>query len=122
MPLGLVDLHGAGLDMTAYKTKVYPPTPPIIDGNIPCYHTNYVAIAKQNPGTQPHSMEIIHPTSGHAYKVIDPDMGQDVEYAELLSSSESYLWEESCAEAAGRLPNSYNQSTGTNNIKIIHHE
>jgi hypothetical protein len=62
-------------------------------------------------------------TTGQALEAIHPDTGRDVEYPALLRSSEgAALWEESCAEEAGRLANGYKQSKGTNTIKFIRHD
>jgi hypothetical protein len=102
-----------------------PPPPAALPGptdvDTPCYRTAYLVIAKLL-GVDPHSLEIVHPTTGHAYKAIHPDTGRDVEYPELLRSSEGILWEESCAEEVGRLADGYKQSTGTNTIKFIRHD
>jgi hypothetical protein len=107
------DLHFAMASVHSHQT--------MDDEDVPCYRLAYLTIAKIL-GLDPHSFEIVHPVTGQAYKAVHPDTGRDVEYPELLRSSEGYLWEESCAKEAGWLANGYKQSTGTNTINFIRHD
>jgi hypothetical protein len=97
------------------------PTPPSHPAHIddPSLPIAYLALAKFLQ-LDPHQLEILNGKT--AYKAIHPDTGRDVEYPELLRSSDSLLWEESCAEEAGRLAQGYKQAKGTNTIHFICHD
>ena len=85
----------------------------------PCLPKAYLALAKFLL-LDSHQLEILN--GEHAYKAIHPDTGRDVEHPELLRSSDGLLWEESCAEEAGRLAQGYKQAKDTNTINFIHHD
>jgi hypothetical protein len=97
------------------------PTPPSHPAHIddPSLPIAYLALAKFLQ-LDPHQLEILNGET--AYKAIHPDTGHDVKYPELLRSSDGLLWEESCAEEAGRLARGYKQAKGTNTIHFIRHD
>jgi hypothetical protein len=95
-----------------------PPSHPALIDN-PSLPVAYLALAKFLQ-LDPHQLEILNGDT--AYKAIHPDTGQDVEYPELLRSSDGLLWEECRAEEAGRLAQGYKQAKGTNTIHFICHD
>jgi hypothetical protein len=97
------------------------PTPPSHPAHIdnPSLPIAYLALAKFLQ-LDPHQLEMLNGET--AYKAIHPDTGRDIKYPGLLRSSDGLLWEESCAEEAGRLAQGYKQAKGTNTIHFIRHD
>jgi hypothetical protein len=78
------------------------PTPPTHPSQIndPSLPLAYLALAKFLQ-LDPHQLESLN--GSPAYKAIHPGPGRNIEYPELLRSSASLLWEESCAKEACEL-------------------